>query len=97
MSSLRYSPIVSKASTEWKGWNGHLRREILEAEIDKPLESTYFLCGPSGFMELGRALLEQMSVYSSRIVLESFGEQVVKDERGASEPSFLNVTFARSD
>jgi ferredoxin len=96
VSKFRYVPVVSQASADWKGWKGRLRREILDETIEKPVESTYFLCGPTGFMELGRALLEQMAVHSSRIVQESFGEQqAAKDEGRASELS-VNVTFARS-
>jgi ferredoxin-NADP reductase len=95
VSRFRYVPVVSQASADWKGWRGRLRREILDKTIEQPVESTYFLCGPTGFMELGRALLEQISVHSSRIVQESFGEQAAKDEGRASELS-VNVTFARS-
>lgn len=94
--SFRYVPVISKASLDRTGWKGRLRREILEAEVEKPLECTYFLCGPTGFMELGRTLLEEMSVHSSQILQESFGGQVAGDERRASELSAVNVTFARS-
>lgn len=95
MNSFRYVPVVSTAGHDWMGRTGRLRREILEAEIGKPLECTYLLCGPTGFMKLARTLLEEMSVHSSRILQESFGEQVAKDNGQASEPS-VNVTFARS-
>jgi ferredoxin-NADP reductase len=96
MNSFRYVPVISKASLDWRGWNGRLRREILEAEVEKPLECTYFLCGPTGFMEFGRALLEAMSVQSSQILQESFGGAAAVDQRPASELSSVNVTFARS-
>jgi len=96
VSRFCYVPVVSRASAEWEGWKGRLRREILDETIEQPAESAYFLCGPTGFMELGRALAEQMSVHPSRIVQESFGEQqAAKDEGRASELS-VNVTFARS-
>jgi ferredoxin-NADP reductase len=95
VSKFRYVPVVSQASADWRGWKGRLRREILDETIEQPVESTYFLCGPTGFMELGRGLLEQMSVHSSRIVQESFGEQAAQDEGRASELG-VNVTFARS-
>jgi ferredoxin-NADP reductase len=96
LSGFRYIPVISKASSSWMGWKGRLRREILETEIKAPLESTWFLCGPTGFMELGRALLEGMSVHSSQILQESFGDQIRKAECRASGPNFVNVTFARS-
>jgi ferredoxin-NADP reductase len=95
MSSFRYVPVVSTAGQDWMGRTGRLRREILEAEISKPLESTYLVCGPTGFMKLAGSLLEEMSVHSSRIIQESFGEQAAKDNSQASKPS-VNVTFARS-
>ena len=76
MTSLRYVPVVSMAGQDWMGRTGRLQREILEAEIGKPLASTYFLCGPTGFMKLARTLLQAMSVHSSQILQESFGEQV---------------------
>ena len=95
-STFRYVPVISKASQDWKGCTGRLRREILEAEIEKPLECTFFLCGPTGFMDLGRALLEEMTVHSSRMLQESFGEQVSNDPRRGLERSSVNVTFARS-
>jgi ferredoxin-NADP reductase len=96
MSSFRYLPVISKASLDWTGWKGRLRREILEDAMQEPLECTYFLCGPTGFMELGRALLEEMSVPFSQILQESFGDQVGIAERRDSEAKFVNVTFARS-
>jgi len=96
MSSFRYVPVVSRAGQDWTGRGGRLRREILEEEIPKPLGCTYFLCGPTGFMKLARTLLEQMSVHSSQILQESFGEQVASEERRAAESNSVNVTFARS-
>jgi hypothetical protein len=36
---------------------------VLDETIEQPVESTYFLCGPTRFMELGRDLLEQMAVH----------------------------------
>ena len=47
-------------------------------------------------MKLARTLLEQMSVHSSQILQESFGEQVASEERRAAESNSVNVTFARS-
>jgi ferredoxin-NADP reductase len=96
ISSFRYVPVVSKGGPDWKGWKGRLRREILEAEIKKPLESTYFLCGPVGFMDLGRALLEEMSVQPAQILQESFGDDAAKAQGQPSGPNRVNVTFARS-
>ena len=73
---FHYVLVFSRPGSEWTGWKGHLRREILESEVDKPTESTFFLCGPPQFMELGRRLLNEMAVKPSRILQESFGGAV---------------------
>jgi len=81
--NFRYALILSRPSSEWHGWEGHLRREILEREVEKPLEATFFLCGPSPFMEVGRALLNEMGVRPAQIMQESFGGVA----SGAREPA----------
>jgi ferredoxin-NADP reductase len=96
MNGVHYVPVVSKASAAWAGWKGRLRREILQAEVEKPIESTYFLCGPTGLMELGRTLLQELSVQSSHILQESFGDQGAKTQPEASDARSVTVTFARS-
>jgi len=93
---FHFIPVLSQAGPEWTGWKGRLRREILEREIENPLESAFFLCGPPAFMEHCRALLENLSVGPSRIMQESFGSAVTKKEILASDPGLLNVSFARS-
>jgi ferredoxin-NADP reductase len=42
LSKLRYVLVLSRPSPDWTGWKGRLRREILEREVEKPLESTFF-------------------------------------------------------
>jgi ferredoxin-NADP reductase len=94
-SKFRYVLVLSQPSYGWTGWQGRLRREILEREIEKPLESTFFLCGPPAFMELGRALLKDMAVEPSRILQESFGGAVGVGH-SASGDGLLQVKFSRS-
>lgn len=96
MNNFRYVAVISKPSVDWRGWKGRLRREILEEAIEQPLECTYFLCGPTGFMELGRALLEEMSVHSSQILQEGFGDHAGESQRRDPDAKLVNVTFARS-
>jgi ferredoxin-NADP reductase len=93
---FHYIPVLSQAGPEWTGWKGRLRREILEHEIENPLESAFFLCGPPAFMEHSRALLENLSVGASRIMQESFGSAVTRKEVLALDAGLLNVSFARS-
>jgi len=96
LSKFRYVPVLSQPSSDWTGWRGHLRREILEREVEKPLESTFFLCGPPAFMELSRTLLKEMSVESSKILQESFGGAVAGERNSAATGGSLEITFSRS-
>ena len=100
LSNFRCVLVLSRPISDWTGWKGRLRREILEREVDKPYESTFFLCGPPAFMELGRTLLKQMAVEPSRILQESFGGAVA-GERSSGKTSestarLLQLEFYRS-
>jgi glycine betaine catabolism B len=90
--------VISQPGPGWNGWKGRLRREILEREIGKPLETTFFLCGPPAFMENARTLLTDLSVDASQILQESFGGAVTGNRKPASalEAGLLKLTFARS-
>jgi ferredoxin-NADP reductase len=88
--------VLSRASSDWGGWKGRLQREVLESEIDKPLESTFFLCGPPAFMELGRSLLKEMAVDPARILQESFGSAAAGEKYSIPSTELLTVKFARS-
>src|SRR5215469_13350665 len=79
LKTFRYVLVLSHPSSAWRGWEGRLRREVLDHELEKPAESTFFLCGPPAFMELGRALLKDMAVEPSRILQESFGGAVAQE------------------
>jgi len=96
LSKLRYVLVLSRPSPDWTGWKGRLRREILEREVEKPLESTFFVCGPPAFMELARALLKDMGVDRGRILHESFGGAVAAERNSAPSTGPLTVSFARS-
>ena len=96
LTRFSYALVISQPSAEWQGWKGRLRREILEREIEKPLESTYFLCGPAPFMEAGRDLLKQMGVEASRVLQESFGGAVAKQLPSVVGSGPLQVKLARS-
>jgi ferredoxin-NADP reductase len=79
LKTFRYVLVFSRPSSDWRGWEGRLRREVLDHELEKPAESTFFLCGPPAFMELGRTLLKDMAVEPSRILQESFGGAVAQE------------------
>jgi ferredoxin-NADP reductase len=95
LTGFRYVLVLSRANSEWNGWKGHLRREILEREVENSSELTTFLCGPPAFMELGRTLLKDMGIESSRILQESFGGAVA-GEKHSTDTGPLEVRFARS-
>jgi len=96
LSRLHVVIVVSQPSPNWKGWSGRLRREILDLEVENPLGSTFFLCGPPAFMSLGRSLLKDMSVNPDRILQESFGGAVPAEPSSSPDTGRLTVKFARS-
>jgi ferredoxin-NADP reductase len=93
---FRYVPVLSQPGSEWKGWKGHVRREILEQEVTNPSESTFFLCGPPMFMDAGRTLLKEMAIRPSQILQESFGGAVTGEQQPPSAGDSLEITFSRS-
>jgi ferredoxin-NADP reductase len=96
LSKFRCVLVLSRPSSDWGGWKGRLQREVLESEIDKPLESTFFLCGPPAFMDLGQTLLQEMAVDPARIMQESFGGAVAGGQHSLPGAGGLTVHYARS-
>ncbi len=96
LTKFRCVMVLSQPSVEWTGWKGRLRREILQREVEKPSESTFFLCGPPAFMELGRTLLREMAVEPSQILQESFGSAVAGGTHPTAATGPLEIRFARS-
>ncbi len=96
LEKFRFVLVLSQPRAEWTGRKGRLRREVLEREVEKPSESTFFLCGPPAFMELGRNLLKEMGVDHSRILQESFGGAVAGEVQSAQGSGPLEVRFSRS-
>jgi ferredoxin-NADP reductase len=91
-----FVPVLSSPELDWAGWTGHLRREILEQEIQNTSEITFFLCGPPAFMETVRKLLSGLGVDSTRILQESFGGGVAGGKPAAPASGSLTVTLTRS-
>jgi ferredoxin-NADP reductase len=96
ISKFRYVLVLSQASSDWTGWQGRLRREILVREVQQALESTFFLCGPPGLMELSRILLNEMGVEPSRILQESFGAAVAGKRQSAATAGPFEIKLSRS-
>ena len=95
LNAFRCVQVLSRPSSDWNSWKGRLRREILEREVENPSDSTFFLCGPPAFMELGRTLLKEMGIEPSRILQESFGGAVA-GEKLSTDVGPLEVRFSRS-
>jgi len=93
---FRYVLVVSQPKTNWTGWKGRLRQEIVEREVEKPLESTYFLCGPSPFMDAASDLLKQLGIDRSKILQESFGGAVTKPAKTTVSEGPLEIKLSRS-
>jgi len=96
LNKFRYVLVLSQPGSEWTGWKGRLRREILEREVEKASESTFFLCGPPPFMEFSRALLKDIAVEPSRILQESFGGAVAGERHSAATVGPIKIVFSRS-
>ena len=96
LKTFRSVMVLSRPTSNWRGWEGRLRREILDHEIEKPAESTFFLCGPPAFMELGRTLLKDMAVEPSRILQESFGGAVAQEVKATASSGPIEIVCSRS-
>jgi ferredoxin-NADP reductase len=88
--------VLSQPDSNWKGWEGRLRREILEREVEKPLDCTFFLCGPPPFMNLSRSLLKEMGAEASRVLQESFGGGVSGEIGPIETTGPLEIRLSRS-
>jgi ferredoxin-NADP reductase len=93
---FRHVIVLSQPDSEWQGWKGRLRLEILERDVEKPHESTFFLCGPPAVMELGRSLLKEMGVEPSRVLQESFGGGVSAEQQTTVNTGSLELKLSRS-
>ena len=96
LNGFRYVLVLSQPSSNWTGWKGRLRSEILRREVEKPLESTFFLCGPPAFMKLSCDLLKDIGVKPSKILQESFGGAIAEATDSAQTLGSLEIKLSRS-
>ena len=94
--NFRYLVVPSQADQQWAGPTGHLSRELLEAQINSPQSSTFFLCGPKGMMESARDILLSMEIPDAQILQESFGQRPSTPGAADGERTAGTLTFARS-
>ena len=60
--NFHFVPVLSQGPADAPGWKGRLRHEIFEVEVERLPESTFFLCGPTPFMQHARALLRDLAM-----------------------------------
>ena len=73
LKTFRYVQVLSQPDPDWRGPSGRLTRELIKREIENLASSTFFLCGPTPFMDHTRQLLKSLPVDRSMILQESFG------------------------
>lgn len=92
--NFRLALTLSAPDDKWPDARGRFSAEFLKANVADLPESTFFLCGPDGFMQAARAILEQQGVSGSRIEQESFGPAAKPKPSEAATGE--TVTFRRS-
>jgi ferredoxin-NADP reductase len=97
LAQFRLVFTLSAADADWKGHKGRLTKEFLVERIVDFRSSTFFLCGPAGFMQHASELLKEQGVSADRIKQESFTGKpslAVPDPSGDRSAPF--VEFLRS-
>jgi ferredoxin-NADP reductase len=72
--NFKYEVCLSRPDPTWKGRSGRLTEEFVSQNVSDLDSSTFFLCGPKGFMDNARRILSTFGVNQGRILQESFGE-----------------------
>ena len=57
----------------WKGENCLIDWKMVERYVENPLDKTYYVVGPPGFMKAMIAMIREAGVEFSQVKLESFG------------------------
>lgn len=72
--NFKYEVCLSQPDPTWTGQSGRLTGEFVSQHVIDVASSTFFLCGPKGFMENARQILLTLGVTQNQILQESFGE-----------------------
>lgn len=95
--NFNYGVSLSKPDDTWRGYKGHCSQEFIRQHVTDLTSTTFFLCGPKGFMESVRQILTSLGVAENRITHESFGEtRGARETSQAAARSVDTVEFARS-
>lgn len=92
--NFRFALTLSAPNDQWTGAKGRFNADFLKANVADLAGSTFFLCGPDGFMQSARAALGRLGIPDSRIEQESFGPSAKGAPREAATGG--TVTFSRS-
>jgi ferredoxin-NADP reductase len=98
LKNFQYHLLLSQPQAEWSGPRGRFSREFMESTIKEIALQDFFLCGPTPFMDTGRAILVGLGVKPERIRQESFGNSAPKNAQPVSAAAQTDavVEFARS-
>jgi ferredoxin-NADP reductase len=69
---LRVIHVISRPGKGWRGYRGHIDREVLERELQRPQGWSYYLSGPPAFAQSVREQLLAWGVESGSINIERF-------------------------
>jgi len=95
--NFNYEVCLSQPGPTWTGQSGRLAAEFIRQQITDFDSSTFFLCGPKGFMENARQILMTLGVNQERILQESFGEgQRLSEPRSVEALQSETAVFLKS-
>ncbi|HEY6765175.1 MAG TPA: iron-sulfur cluster-binding domain-containing protein [Candidatus Sulfotelmatobacter sp.] len=95
--NFKYEVCLSQPEPSWQGHSGRLTGEFVSQYVINLDSSTFFLCGPTGFMDNARWILSTLGVKRDRILQESFGESKRSTESHPREARKLEtVVFIQS-
>jgi ferredoxin-NADP reductase len=92
---FRCKVCLSRPHPEWTGASGRLTAELVSQHIVDVSSSTFFLCGPKGFMENAGSILRSLGASERQILQESFGERPAESRPLDSRQSEI-VVFIHS-
>ena len=69
---LKVVHVLSDPQSDWEGYRGYVRGEILEAELGDADGRTYYISGPPAMVSSMKDLLKERGVGRREMVLENF-------------------------
>jgi len=83
--NFKYEVCLSRPDPAWKGHSGRLTEAIVSQHVTDLDSSTFFLCGPKGFMDNAHKILSTLGIGKGRILQEGFGESERSTESNPRE------------